>query len=405
MSKIRKVKYRPLTARQKEVTDLLNELGTHRAVADHLGITRTSVTDVVRSAKYRGWKENIKNPNLKVSGQPSLVVDEDDERNTPSVGDNGLPLTGVSTLYKDGEVVMEWQKTQPEARTWLRFVEELCGRASAVDVKLPKQEWEVGEDICAEICLYDLHFGMYACGDETGDSDYDTDIARKRLLDSVTGFLQRFSYPKTIRLVLGGDQLHADNNTHQTPASGHVLDVDTRHSLVIGKLIAACKDAVDLLAMATEQIEIYVIAGNHDPISSVWLSEVLRAYYDGVDRVSVCDQKTIRKYAKWGSCLSCYGHGDRVKADKWPQLVAAEMPVMWGETRYRYARLGHIHTRKTIAPVVVDEKAGLEVTYLSSLASSDAWHSHSGYVGNQRGMQAFELHKTQGQISQFYCNV
>ncbi len=80
---------------------------------------------------------------------------------------------------KDGEVVMGWEKTQPEARTWLRLVEELCGRASAVDVKLPKQEWEVGEDICAEICLYDLHFGMYACGDETGDSDYDTDIASK----------------------------------------------------------------------------------------------------------------------------------------------------------------------------------------------------------------------------------
>jgi len=64
-----------------------------------------------------------------------------------------------------------------------------------------------------------------------------------------------------------------------------------------------------------------------------------------------------------------------------------------------------VHTRKVIPPYVVDESSGLEVTFLSSLASSDAWHAGQGYIGNKRGTQAFELHKTKGQVSQLYYNI
>lgn len=374
-----------LTERQEEVAALYDKLQSQYEVAKELGITRAGVQTILNRARAKGW--------VPIKKQRA------------DAGKNGARLIGSSTLYNaEGEVILNWEKTVPQAQLFEEFVEKLCDGVIPRQ-ELPLQRWSSDDDLVAEICAYDLHMGMYAHGAETGDADYDTKIAGTRFMAAIKGFAQRLNYPSTVRLILGGDTLHADNNTHQTPASGHVLDVDTRHSLVIGKLVAACRDAVELLSMMTETVEIYVIQGNHDPISSIWLSEVLKTYYEKCDRVVVCDQKTIRKYAVWGKCLSVYGHGDKIKADKWPNIVAAEQPVFWGQTKYRYARLGHIHTKKTIAPIVVDEKAGLEVTYLSSLAAADAWHSHSGYVGNQRGMQAFELHKELGQVSQFYSNV
>jgi len=180
--------------------------------------------------------------------------------------------------------------------------------------------------------------------------------------------------------------------------------VDTRISLVARKIITACREVVQMACEVARHVEIYVIKGNHDPESSVWLQEVLRAYYCDCSNVTVCEQHTPRKCAIWGKCMSVFAHGDQVRPDKWAQIIAAEFAKVWGQTSYRYARLGHFHHRKTIAPVALDEVSGLEVTYLSSLAAPDAWHSEGGWVGTNRGMQAFELHKDAGQISQFIHN-
>lgn len=373
-----------LTDRQKLITRMYEEFGSQYEVAKKLEISRSTVQSALRRARKAGWIPAFK---------------------TSDRGKNGDKLNASSILYNaEGKVVLEWQKTSPDAQLFEQFVEELCDRVVPRE-SVPEQVWESDDDILAEVCVYDLHFGMYACDEETGGGDYDTQIARTRLIAAVQGFVRRFNYPKVIRLVLGGDQTHSDDNKHQTPSSGHILDQDTRHSLVIGKLIGVCRDAIDLLSQVCEQIEIVVVAGNHDPIGSLWLREVLTAYYANVDRVTVCQQKTPRIYHVWGKCLSVYAHGDKIKCDKWPMIIAAEQAKLWGQTKYRYARLGHIHTRKVIAPIVVDEKGGLEITYLSSLANPDAWHAGAGYVGNQRAVQAFELSKEHGVVSQFYSNV
>jgi hypothetical protein len=371
-----------LTVEQQEAVDAWVKYGSKSVAARNLGVNTQTLFSRIAAAQVKGWIP------------PVAPVDVPE----------GMKATKTTVQYNaEGKVIQEWRRMQQERVFAQDFIDSLIKQVKGKG-KVPKAK-KVKSDICFELCAYDLHFGMYACAEETGDSNYDTDIASKRLMDAVVQLSSRVNKPAVARLILGGDQLHADDNNARTPKSGHVLDVDTRYALVIEKLVTACREAVSHLCTIAPKVEIYVIAGNHDPHSSLWLSQVLEAYYNKCNNVEVCRQKTPRKYAVWGECLSVYAHGDGMRGDKYASVVAAEKADLWGRTKKRYARLGHIHTKKVIAPIVVDEASGLEVTYLSSLASSDAWHANSGYVGNNRGMQAFELDKVAGQVAQYYYNL
>ena len=60
-------------------------------------------------------------------------------------------------------------------------------------------------------------------------------------------------------------------------------------------------------------------------------------------------------------------------------IIAAEFAKEWGATKYRHLKCGHVHHKKTIAPVVIDEQSGLVVEYLEALCATDAWHAGAGY--------------------------
>ena len=373
-----------LTTRESEILDAYMQTGSKRATARQVGCQPCDVRSTIKRIESKGlapWFSGAPVPAHMSQTKTTVQVD------------------GA------GNIIQEWKRLSPVEELANEVVDGLCEAVKGKG-KVGKRRDRKADStkICYELCLYDLHFGMYACADETGDEDYDTDIASKRLYGASSDLLGRTERPDTIRIILGGDQLHADNSKNQTPKSGHSLDVDTRISLVARKIITACREVVSMAAEIARHVEIYVIKGNHDPESSVWLQEVLRAYYCNCDNVTVSGQHTPRKFAVWGKCLSVYAHGDQIRPDKWAQIIAAEFARQWGQTSYRYARLGHFHHRKTIAPVALDEVSGLEVTYLSSLAAPDAWHSDGGWVGTNRGMQAFELHQDAGQISQFIHN-
>ena len=374
-----------LTEKQKTCLESYLRTGNKSETARELGVDEKSVRNCLIRIERKGlapWLSPAPIPEHRTMGKTTVQYNA------------------------SGVVVNEWRRLHATQQMAEEFVAGLCERVKGkARVPVRKDRKADSDKICFELCLYDLHFGLYASARETHDADYDTGIARDRLLMASEDLLGRACRPDTIRVILGGDQLRADDSRNRTPQSGHALDVDTRTALVARKLIAASREVISMAAEVAKHVEIYVVQGNHDPESSLWLAEVLRAYYSQCPNVSVCDQDTRRKVAIWGDCMSIYGHGDSIKPDRWAQIISAEYWREWGRTRWRYARLGHFHHKRVIAPVVVEEVSGLEVTYLTSPAAVDAWHSQSGYVGTNRGMQAFELHKDAGQISAFVCNV
>lgn len=83
-------------------------------------------------------------------------------------------------------------------------------------------------------------------------------------------------------------------------------------------------------------------------------------------------------------------------------IIATEFAKEWGATKFRHHKMGHVHHKKSFAPVIVDEQSGLLVEYLEALAATDSWHANAGFVGSQKGASAFEYHREYGLMTRFF---
>tara|TARA_B110000046_G_scaffold18978_1_gene18095 strand:- start:2017 stop:3174 length:1158 start_codon:yes stop_codon:yes gene_type:complete len=312
----------------------------------------------------------------------------------------------------DGEVQREWKRLLPNAEAMTDFVDSLCERAEgtlkiAPAPKVTRQR----KDVLAEICCFDAHIGMYAEAGETNSQNYDSDIAVKRIHNTTDALLCRMNNPEHIVVTFGGDMLHADTRSNKTEMSGNVLDVDSRYHMVVEKAVTACYDVVAMASEVAEKVTVVILEGNHSWHSEVWLAQVLRAAYSQCDRVEVVMQRSARKHMVWGDNLLVWTHGDSVAMTKWQGIISTEFAQLWGQTKWRHLKMGHVHhknARNGKSLVTSDqnggwvENHGLLVEYLPALSATDAWHASKGFIGSQQAMTGFEYHKKQGLITRLY---
>ena len=370
------------TKKQNEILQTYLQTQSYRGTARKLGVDYKYVRSTIKLLEARGqvpWQSPAPTP-------PHIDVAKS------TVQYNG-----------NGDVVQEWRRQMPQQQAMQQFVDGLCEQvAGRGEAPIRKQRKTDANDLLFELDIFDAHVGMYADEKETRDADYDCDIAAKRMIEAAEGLAARSQRPAKCVLVFGGDMMHSDNRRNMTEASGHVLDVDTRYHRVVQYLIAACREVVNIAATIAAEVEIVVLEGNHSWHSEVWLSRVLEAYYSQCDNIKVINVPSPRKHMVWGDNLLVWSHGDRIAAQKWPMIIAAEFAQDWGATKWRHLKCGHIHHKKVIAPVTIDEQSGLVVEYLEALCATDAWHTGAGFVGSQKGASAFEYHKTKGLLTRYY---
>ncbi len=375
---------------QARAWEMQQEGMSYREISKALNISMATVKTHIRNAKKKyneGKQAPIDNP-------------------------HGLSTKSTCVLYKtdeSGNVVFdrEWRKMEPALDAVQRVVEGLCAQVEGLGkVKKRKPKKSDNDNMLFELDIFDPHVGMYAAERQTLESDYDCDIAAKRMVEAAESLAARANRPKKVVIVFGGDLMHMDTRDFRTSStqSNHVLDVDTRYQRVVQYVVASCTDVVQIAAALGSDVEIVITPGNHDWHSCVWLISVLRAFYSRCDNITVNMQESDRKAIVWGDNLLLWTHGDKIAPVKWPAIIAAEWAQLWGLTKYRYLKMGHVHHQKTIAPVVVNEQAGLVVEYLAALCPADTWHSSAGFVGTQRGASAFEYHKKHGLQTRFYHN-
>lgn len=381
-------KYLNLTPRQREILDALEREGSQRKAARALGIARTTLKSTLEAIQHKGL----------VPAQLSNVETPD-----------GMGMTKTTVQYDgDGNVVQEWRRLSPTQQLAEDVVDSLCdkvrGKLSAPKRRDRKSDTD---EILFELDIFDPHIGMYADRRETKDADYTCDKAVKRMLDACWDLSLRAEpqRPHKAVVVFGGDTMHSDTRNNRTEASGHPLDVDSRYHRVVQHVTAVMRDVVRIAATVAKEVEVVVVEGNHDWHSCVWMSYVLAAAYENAPNVHVNVQASPRKYMRWGKNLLGWAHGDKIKPPKWPMIVAAEIPELWGATKWRYMRLGHIHHQKVIAPVQIDEQAGLVVEFLPALCPADAWSANEGFIGSQKGASGFIYHKDTGLHTRLYHNV
>ena len=255
-----------------------------------------------------------------------------------------------------------------------------------------------------EIDIFDPHIGKLCWLPET-DNNYDINIAEEIFMDIIGYFLARAQIYKTEKILfpIGNDLFHVDTKTNLT-TGGTPQDVDGRHQRVF-------KRGCEILIKAIEQlrtiapVDVVVIAGNHDELSTMHAGEVLGAWFRNDKNVNIDTKPILRKYYQYHKSLIGLTHGDKEKKADLPLIMAQEAKKAWAETEFRYFRIAHTHHRqKSQTQTTLDHK-GVQITTGKSISPADAWHFGKGFIGSIRGAEAYFYTKESGQIDEFSYNI
>lgn len=300
---------------------------------------------------------------------------------------------GVSTYYnKDGKPTGQWVKLRLDEQ---KAKEAIEAAIAALLVDTPRLDPQKPVSInAAHLCnvytLTDCHIGMRAWGKETG-ADWDLDIAEKALTGAFCQMVRSSPKASTGIVAQLGDWLHFDSLSAVTPASGHVLDADSRFSKVVAVAVRILRRVVDEALRHHERVVVLMAEGNHDTASAVWLRHMFALLYEREPRVSVIDSELPYYVHKHGETLIAWHHGHLKKPDQLPLLFAAQFAKEWGATTRRYCHTGHLHH------VYEKEHSGMTVIQHPTIAARDAYAARGGWIAD-RSVSAITYHSKFGQV-------
>lgn len=244
--------------------------------------------------------------------------------------------------------------------------------------QLPVAEPHEPSDTIMVLSLPDQHVGKLAWGKEVGD-DYDTEIAVDIYMKAVAHLISATEHykPSRILYIVGNDLVHADNSSNTT-TKGTPQDMDTRWAKVVGAAFRMLSGSIDALAERAN-VDVIVTPGNHDRHTTYMIGFALEQRYLNDGRVNIINNPSYRQYYRHGKLLFGITHGNDVKEDKLPLIMATERPKDWGATRWREWFLGHHHRKRQTQTIGVHDELGVMVTRLPSLTALDLWHHDRGY--------------------------
>ena len=241
-------------------------------------------------------------------------------------------------------------------------------------------------------CPSDLHIGKL-CRTFVSGQEYNSQIAVIRALEGVKGCVQKakgFNIDK-ILFLLSGDLLHVDGG--QTTTKGTIQQTD---GLFSDNFILAKKLMVEIIEILLTIADVHLIftAGNHDHVTGFLMAQVLQAHFRQSKNITFDIDYTMRKYYTYGNVLIGSTHGDRIKWDLLPMLMADECKD-WSKTKYRYMFTQHVHHKISNKDLI-----GCTIESLRSPSGADSYHHKCGYQSsNNLAIESFLFHKEHGQVS------
>jgi hypothetical protein len=366
------------TAQQAIYLDAVIEHGGERPAARALGVSKSAVQgSLVR---------------LKVAAAARGYAPEFDLQHPVAPGQM---LKGTSTLYKDGQPVLQWVKTRADAAQLEEFMR---AAAAAMAEELPRarpaRAPRVTNDKLASVyTLTDSHVGALCWHRENLAPNGDWDLAiAEQTLTGCFEHMVRASPPARLGIVAQlGDFLHSDGLEAKTPTSGHLLDQDGRFPKVVQTAIRVLRRVIGFALERHEKVVVLMAEGNHDLASSVWLRAMFKALYENEPRVEVIDSELPYYVYQHGETMLAWHHGHLKKNDQLPLLFASQFPKVWGGTTRRYAHTGHRHHFEE------KEHSGMSVVQHSTLAARDAYAARGGWMSD-RQCTAITYHADFGQV-------
>lgn len=243
--------------------------------------------------------------------------------------------------------------------------------------------------------LADIHFGLQATRELAGE-DYNVRIAKKRVQYVIKDLLNRVQDKDIEKVIflIGNDGLNADNivgtTTSGTPQDNQLDWFETVRQFT--DLMVACIEDLKLIA----PVLAFFCPGNHDLQSTFMICETLKAYFRNDSNVVISSQATQRKYFRYGVNMIGFSHDE--KEDKVAKIMAAEQPEMWGETKYKYFLISHLHHE------CVKDDFGVDIRRLPTISGRSYWTNKQGFVGTRKQAQSFVFNATKG-LTEIYNTI
>ena len=368
--------YSYATIRQQEIIDCIKRNNNSISeAARELDITRqaiqTALKGLVRSAAKKGY-----------------APEHDMVHTVP----DGFLVKGTSTLYKDGEKKIQWVKSSIDAERQKQMITEGIKAAteSMPRLKPIKYKGQANSELLNQYTITDYHIGMLAWHEEGGDN-WDIKIAEKTLIGAFSHMIANSPSADACIINQLGDFLHFDGLKPVTPASGHVLDGDSRFHKMIRVAIRCLRAMVDMALSKHKTVHLICAEGNHDESSAHWLQELFKVLYENDPRITVEDSPKPYYCYQHGLTMLAYHHGHCKGQDKLFPIIPALFPKIWGVTEFRYVHEGHMHHKQ------VKENAGMIREMHQTLAAADAHSSRGGYI-SERATTCITYAKQHGEV-------
>lgn len=371
-----------MTDIQRRYIEVCIERGSANKASKVLGVGRRTVDktlDIVKKrAALRGWspEHDLVHP----VAEPFIAK-------------------GHSTLYKDGKPLIQWVKTSLDDRKRQQMMLEAL---ESMKEDLPRYEpipftkKPLLENLLNCYVITDYHMGMLSWGEETG-ADWDLGIAEQTLTKWFEQAIAQAPNSKQCIFAQLSDFLHFDGMDAVTPASKHLLDVDTRFAKVVRTAIRVLRKIIEMLLNKYEHVHLIFADANHDPVSQIWLREWFSVLYENEPRITVDRSPSPYNAYEFGEVGLFFHHGHKKNVENVSEVFVAMFREMFGRTKYSYAHTGHLHSKKVI------ENNLMIVEQHRTLAAPDAYSARGGWISG-RDAQVITYHKAYGEVSRLTIN-
>jgi len=368
--------------RQKELIQAVNEYGGFRAAARALNLHHTTVIDSFRAVKRKAATSGYAPDNDMVRVVPEPFI-----------------VRGVSTYYNaEGKASGQWVKSRIEdtklqemMRQAIDAMKEDIPRLTA----LPAPPLS-NDNLLNCYVITDYHLGMLSWDEETGEN-WDVAIAEKLVIKWMEQAIAQSPNADTAVFAQLSDFLHFDGMDAVTPASKHLLDVDTRFAKLVRSAIRVLRTVIDMLLAKHQKLHIIMADANHDPVSQIWLREWFSVLYENEPRVTVDKSPNPYNAYEFGNVALFFHHGHKRKVANVSEVFAGQFREMFGRTKYAYAHMGHMHH------LDIKENNLMIVEQHRTLAPGDAYSARGGWLSG-RDAKVISYDRRYGEVSRLTIN-
>jgi hypothetical protein len=370
------------TERQCAIIDAVEKHGSQRAAAEALGLAHGTVSNSIAA---------VQNKAARMGYSPS--------HDMTHIVPDGFRIKGTSTLYDEaGKPRLQWVKSQVDHDRQEAIMRAACeAMAQSLPRVRPRAAPEHGNaDLLNCYVITDFHLGMLSHKEETG-ADWDIKIAENLIIRWFEQAIAQSPNAETAVFAQLSDLLHSDSIEALTPASKHVLDVDTRFHKIVRTAIRILRTVIDMLLAKHKRLHIVMADANHDPVSQIWMREWFSAIYENEPRITVDRSPSPYNAYEFGKVALFFHHGHKRKVTNVAEVFAAQFREMFGRTQYAYAHTGHLHS------IDVKENNLMVVEQHRTLAAPDAYAARGGWLSG-RDAQVISYHREYGEVSRVRIN-